>query len=256
MNLDEFNRLTLAAKIPPLDAQQWEELGASDLGYIYQSLNPSEISPDQIELVVRACSDRVRQTLAALKLQYDLNQILSLAKVHGKVLFQHIHYASNHPESKAFLKKAGIQDVVVVAPYYSFPIYGAQAALTIAEGTTPSGTATINLEGAHALSGRYDWQHKIIFQLSFNEMIETLLVLTRTENKKVFTGHGRLHDKMMEIEAQNGNFFVRLIQREVKAIAVPVSFASAIRMTSLIRAQIQKTDPAFSIEDFRIVRGN
>ena len=258
MTLDDFNAVALAHQLPLLTSEQWSSLGATDHGRNLYASAQDSLSKLDAELFIRSCSDRVKESLRHIKMEYELQQVLDLAFEHKKVLFQHIHFAKQQPESMQFLERTGLRRIqsnsASPPPYFSFPIYAEKAALTISEAQTPSGIPTVNIEGAHALSGRYDWQQKIVFQLSFEEMIEVLRVLMRHEHQRSFKGHGRLHEKMMEIEAQDGHYFVRLIQRDKRVIAVPVPIPSAIRISTLIVAQIKKTDPHFSTESLQLIK--
>lgn len=258
MTHDEFNAVALAHQLPVLTAEQWALLTGTVRGRNLKSEAQESLSRIDAELYIRSCSDRVRENLLQLKIEYDANQIVGLAFEHGKPLFQHIHFATEKPESRQYLQEVGLRRIATTSasppPYFSFPIYAEKAALTVAEAQTPSNIPTVNFEGAHALCKRYDWSQKIVFQLSFEEMIEVLRVLMRHEPLKSFKGHGRLHDKMMEISAQEGHYFIRLIQRDKRVIAVPVPIPSAIRISSLIVAQIKKTDPHFSTESLQLIK--
>jgi len=110
-------------------------------------------------------------------------------------------------------------------PYYNFKIFGSGAALCIAEATTRTERKhTINIEGAVALAGgarkTFDWPTKIVVQLTVQEAYQVLALLENKIRSLRFDGHGREHDKSLQIEFQDSHYYFRLIQRGRAAVAV------------------------------------
>ncbi|MYM41917.1 hypothetical protein [Duganella qianjiadongensis] len=97
----------------------------------------------------------------------------------------------------------------------------------------------------------YDWQSKLVFQLSPTEMYQLLAVLERKLSAVKFTGHGPAHDKFMDCKVQDGGFFVRMGQTGRAIIAVPVVPADAVRIISLLYKQILANDTHLCASDLQ-----
>jgi hypothetical protein len=144
-------------------------------------------------------------------------------------------------------------------PYYSFKIFGSSAALCVTEATTRAdGRHTVNIEGAVALGGEggrraFDWAGKIVVQLTVQEAYQVLGLLENRIAALRFDGHGRAHDKSLLVEAQDSHYFVRLIQRNRAAVAVPVRPVDAISFISLLYRQLLRNEPHLRIDDIRMM---
>lgn len=141
-------------------------------------------------------------------------------------------------------------------PYYSFKIFGAAAALCVCEARTRSGNqCTIQIEGAQLASTgghkQFDWQNKIIVQLTVQEAYLTLALFENLIPSVKFDGHGRTHDKSLLIEFQESHYFVRLIQRGRAAVAVQVRAVDAVQVVALLYKQLLTNEPHLGIEDLR-----
>ncbi|MGI4890871.1 MAG: hypothetical protein ACRYGJ_17550 [Janthinobacterium lividum] len=142
-------------------------------------------------------------------------------------------------------------------PYYSFKIFGSAAALCVSEARTRSSNQhTIQVEGAQALGGggarrEFDWENKIIIQLTVQEAYLTLALFENLIPSVRFDGHGRTHDKSLHIDFQDSHYFVRVIQRGRAAVALPVTAVDAIRIVALLYKQLLANDKHLRIDDIR-----
>lgn len=219
--------------------------------------------------VVNALGPGVRRTVEQLGFQFDLLAIISSAKLDGSAGINTIKAANANPGNRAravaYLQGVGLELTFSPAaalakpiepPYYSFKIYGGAAALCVSEARTRAGNqCTIQVEGALGMGsgGRreFDWQNKIIVQLTVQE---TYLALALFENKLKsirFDGHGDRHDKSLHIEFQERHYFVRMTQRGKTAVAIPVSPVDALQVVSLLYKQIRTNDPHLEIAQIR-----
>ena len=128
--------------------------------------------------------------------------------------------------------------------------------MTISEARTrKSNLATVQFDGARGLTsdGRttYDWQSKLVFQLSPAEMYQLLALLERKLTAVKFTGHGPAHDKFLDCKVQEGGFFIRMGQTGRPIVALPVIPADAVRVISLLYRQILANDAHLTPSDLQ-----
>lgn len=232
---------------------------------------------DSLAAVVHALAPGVRRTVEQLGFQFDLPAIIAAAKVDRLAGFDTIRAANansgNRARAVAYLQGAGLQvangnatvapspAAPIEPPYYSFKIFGSSAALCVSEARTRVGNqCTIQIEGALALGGgggrrEFDWQQKIIVQLTVQEAYLALALFENLIPSVKFDGHGRAHDKSLHIDFQDSHYFVRVIQRGRAAVALPVTAVDAIRIVTLLYKQHLANDPHLRIEDIRALVG-
>jgi len=222
---------------------------------------------DQLAAVVNALAPSVRLMVEQLGFQFDLQAIIAAAKLDGSAGINTIKAASANPGNRAravaYIQGAGLQlafspaaSAPIEAPYYSFKIFGGSAALCVSEARTRAGNqCTIQVEGTLRLGGgnrrEYDWQNKIIVQLTVQEAYLALALFENKLKSVRFDGHGNRHDKSLHIEFQEQHYFVRMTQRDKAAVAVPVSPVDALQVVSLLYKQIQTNDPHLEIAQIR-----
>lgn len=227
---------------------------------------------EQLAAVVNALAPGVRRTVEQLGFQFDLPTIIAAAKLDGCAGIETIKAANANPGNRAravtYLQVAGLQVAIRIAavapapaapiepPYYSFKIFGSGAALCVSEARTRSSNQhTIQVEGALTLGGsarrEFDWQNKIIVQLTVQEAYLTLALLENLVSSVKFDGHGRTHDKSLHIDFQDSHYFVRVIQRGRAAVALPVRAVDAIQIVSLLYKQLLKNEEHLDIADIR-----
>jgi len=226
---------------------------------------------DQLAAVVHALAPSVRRTVEQLGFQFDLAVIIAAAKLDGSAGIDMIKGANANPGNRAravsYLQGVGLQVASSVTgaalepatpidpPYYSFKIFGSGAALCVSEARTRAGNQyTIQIEGALALgAGRreFDWQNKIIVQLTVQEAYTALALFENLIPSVKYDGHGRAHDKSLHIDFQDSHYFVRVIQRGRAAVALPVRAVDAIQIVALLYKQLLRNEAHLRIEDIR-----
>lgn len=227
----------------------------------------------QLAAVVHALAPGVRRTVEQLGFQFDLAVIIAAAKLDGSAGIDTIKAANANPGNRAravaYLHSAGLQVATRTAtaapapaapiepPYYSFKIFGSGAALCISEARTrATNQHTIQIEGALALGGggarrEFDWQNKIIVQLTVQEAYLALALFENLIPNVKFDGHGRAHDKSLHIDFQDSHYFVRVIQRGRAAVALPVRAVDTIQIVALLYRQLLANAPHLQIADIR-----
>lgn len=114
-------------------------------------------------------------------------------------------------------------------------IYGTKSALTVvATKTKTEEYHTLTIEGARATEGvkrNYQWNQKIILQLTRSEIPYFIGVLVGMIQKAEFKNHGAQKNKSMKIENQANNFFINLTEGGKPAVAVPISLDDALSLS-------------------------
>jgi len=228
---------------------------------------------EKLAVVVHALAPGVRRTVEQLGFQFDLSAIISAAMREGSSGFDTIKAANANAGNRAraivYLQGAGLplsEAGAAVAPapaspteppYYSFKIFGSAAALCVSEARTRAGNqCTIQIEGALLLAsggGRkeFDWRNKLIVQLTVQEAYLALALFENLIPSVKFDGHGRTHEKSLQIDFQESHYFVRVIQRGRAAVAVPVRPVDAIPIVALLYKQLLRNEQHLRIEDIR-----
>jgi hypothetical protein len=278
MKLSTILETLAAARLPSVTAEQLQHLVGTAEGKTFANdlkwFAAGETGRrDQLAAVVHALTPGVRRTVEQLGFQFDLPAIIAAAKLDGSAGIDTIKAANANPgiraRAVAYLKGAGLQvtnrtsaaapapAMPVEPPYYSFKIFASTAALCMSEARTRAGNQhTIQIEGALALSGgsarrEFDWQNKIIVQLSVQEAYMALALFENMIPSVKFDGHGRAHDKSLHIDRQELHYFVRVIQRGRAAIALPVRAVDSIQIVALLYRQLLANEPHLQIGDIR-----
>jgi hypothetical protein len=227
---------------------------------------------EQLAAVVHALAPGVRRTVEQLGFEFDVLALICAAKRDGLSDFDTIKAAnanvSNRARAVAYLQAAGLQLASTCAaavpaaaapvepPYYSFKIFASGAALCVSEARTRTGNQhTIQVEGALLLAGgsrkEFDWPNKIIVQLTVQEAYLMLALFENLIPSVKFDGHGRTHDKSLQINFQDSHYFVRVIQRGRAAVALPVRAVDTIQIVALLYRQMLANEPHLRIADIR-----
>jgi len=274
MKLSEITSILAAAGLPALSRDQLLELASSGGGKQFEAALIAFNAGDrqqrhQLEATVRVLDTTTRSTLQRIGGQLPVDQLVTLACKEQRRFFDAIEAtAMRTPRAAAarsYLAELGAAAAVAHStpaptadpPYYSFKIFSAAAALCIAEATTRAERKhTINIEGAMALAGggarkTFDWPNKIVVQLTVQEAYQVLALLENKIRSLRFDGHGREHDKSLQIEFQDSHYYFRLIQRGRAAVAVQVRPVDSIQIVSLLYKQLLANDPHLCIEDVR-----
>lgn len=272
MKLSEITSILAAAGLPALSRDQLLELADSGAGKSFEAaliaFDAGERQRrDELEATVRVLDAKIRTTLQRIGGQLPVDLLVAVACREQRRFFNAIDaIAMRTPRAAAarsYLAELGAAAAVTDSmpapaadpPYYSFKIFGSAAALCIAEATTRAERKhTINIEGAVALAGgsarkTFDWPSKILLQLTVQEAYQLLALLENKIRSVRFDGHGREHDKSLQVEFQDSHYFFRLIQRGRAAVAVPIRAVDSFQIVALLYKQLLRNEPHLRIED-------
>ena len=274
MKLSEITSILAAAGLPALSRDQLLELASSGAGKRFEAAliafgAGDRQQRDELEATVRVLDAKTRSTMQRIGGQLPIDQLVTLACKEQRRFFDAIDaIAMRTPRAAAAQNYlAGLGAAAAVSdhtpapvadpPYYSFKIFSSTAALCIAEATTRAERKhTINIEGAVALAGggarkTFDWPNKIVVQLTVQEAYQVLALLENKIRSLRFDGHGREHDKSLQIEFQDSHYYFRLIQRGRPAVAVQVRAVDSLQIVSLIYKQLLRNEQHLRIDDIR-----
>ncbi len=280
MKLSQIQATLSAAEVPHLERAQLMRLAGTASGKAFASdLEAFSAGAadrrDDIAAVAYTLGDSCKTVLEQLRYEFDVDQVVNVAKREKRRFFSALHaIATNSPrkaDAEHYLSSLGLprsapeqRGTVSLAsapapaapPYFSFKLFGSSAALCISEARTRAGNQhTIQVEGATAIAAggarAFDWQSKIIVQLTTQECYLALALFENKLKSVRFDGHGDRHDKSLHIEFQERHYFVRMTQRGKAAVAVPVRPVDALQVISLLYKQIRTNDPHLEIEQIR-----
>lgn len=273
MKLSEITSILNQATLSPLSRDQLLELAGTEAGKRFEAALVAfsagdRTRRDQLEATVRVLDAKTRATLQRIGGQLPVGQLVAVACREQRRFFDAIDAIENRTTraaaARSYLVELGAaaggpdaaQSPAADPPYYSFPIFGSNAALCIAEATTRAGRKhTINVEGAVALAGgarkTFDWPNKIVVQLTVQEAYQVLALLENKMRSLRFDGHGREHDKSLQIEFQDSHYFFRLIQRGRAAVAVQVRAVDSLQIISLLYRQLLRNETHLQLHDIR-----
>lgn len=275
MKLSDITRILADAGLPALSREQLIELAGTDAGKRFQTALVAFSNGDpkcraELAATVQALGTDTKLLLQRLGSKLPTSQVVIIACKEQHRFFDAIAASETNTErgldARRYLTQLGIHSEATPAratlnepPYYSFKIFGAGAALCIAEATSLTERKhTINVEGATILAsngGRkmFDWANKIVVQLTVQEAYQVLALLENKIRQLRFDGHGRAHDKSLQIAFQDSHYFFRLIQRGRAAVAVQVRAVDSLQIVSLLYKQLLRNDPHLRIDDLRVM---
>ncbi len=278
MKLSTILETLTTARLPSVTSEQLRQLVGTAEGKAFAEdlkwFTAGETGRrQQLAAVVHALAPGVRRTVEQLGFQFDLPAIIAAAKLDDSSGIETIKAASASPGNRAravaYLHGAGLQvanrtapaeparAAPIEPPYFSFKIFGSGAVLCVSEARTRSSNQhTIQVEGALALGGagarrEFDWQNKIIVQLTVQEAYLVLALFENLIPSVKLDGHGRAHDKSLHVDFQDSHYFVKVIQRGRAAVALPVRAVDAIQIVALLYRQMLANEPHLQIADIR-----
>jgi hypothetical protein len=140
-------------------------------------------------------------------------------------------------------------------PRLRLRLFGKTAAHTLEvtahrRGSDFMGVHVVSIDSAHALGagGGYDWAHKLVLQLTPEEMpavVATLMGLTPSVR---FGHHGANRDKFVEVRRQDGGL-VMVTGEKALSYSVPVPTASIYYVLDLFCRAMARADPGRSVSD-------
>lgn len=274
MKLSEITSILAAAGLPAPSRDQLLELASSGGGKRFEAAliafgAGDRQQRDELEATVRVLDAKTRYTLQRIGSQLPVDQLVRLACKEQRRFFDAIDAIDTRTPHAAAARNylTGLGAAAAVAdstpapaadpPYYSFKIFSSAAALCIAEATTRAERKhTINIEGTVVLAGggarkAFDWPNKIVVQLTVQEAYQVLALLENKIRSLRFDGHGREHDKSLQIAFQDSHYYFRLIQRGRSAVAVPVHAVDSLQIVSLLYKQLLRNESHLRIDDIR-----
>ncbi|EQD79683.1 hypothetical protein B1A_01603 [mine drainage metagenome] len=135
--------------------------------------------------------------------------------------------------------------------------YGGSAALCVEASESQGGNPTVRFELAPATaknSKTYQWENKLIVQLTADELPQLLAVLFRFAVGVRFANHGPTKSKWLSLENQDGGLFIKAGDKDVRVLAIPVSTADAlVSITDVALGVAHKKYPHLSGEDLKLI---
>jgi hypothetical protein len=276
MKVSEIAAILARAKLPAPGRDQLMELAGGEAGKRFadalHAFAAGDASRrDELEATVLVLDPKLQAALKRAGCRFTVGQLAGLAQREQRRFFDAIAAIENggarSGPARVYLAELGLiqsgagttPTEPAAPPYYNFHIFGASGALCISEARTrKSNQHTVQIEGANALDGgsgrrAFDWPNKITVQLTVQEAYQVLALLENKLRTLKFDGHGRGHDKSLQIAFQDSHYFIRLIQRGRAAVSVPVRAVDAIPLVSLLYRQLLRNEPHLRIEDIRMM---
>jgi len=141
-----------------------------------------------------------------------------------------------------------------VREFFTMTFYSNKSALCF-NATEKEGEHSINLDGGNKKPGQpeggraIDWNDKIVFGFSAEELIQLAWVLMGISVGCRFSGHGPMHDKSFQFERQDKGYFCSVSAKDKSPRAVPLSYSAAARLMFLVSRQIQKNYPNMTVTE-------
>lgn len=138
--------------------------------------------------------------------------------------------------------------------FFSMTFYGGKSALCF-NAVSKDGEHTLTLDGGNKKpnqpeGGRaIDWQDKVTFGFSADELVEFAWVLLGVNVSCKFSGHGPMHDKSFQFERQDKGYFASCSAKDKGARAIPLSYAAGARLMFLVTRQIHKNFPHMTVNE-------
>ena len=126
-------------------------------------------------------------------------------------------------------------------------IYGGRGALAFEPCKSRAGKLALSVDAAVSTGVRqYNWQQKIVVQLTEKEMLLLYAVLRGYLTHFEATAHGEANDKSFRIENQGHKFFVKVSQKGRPMVALPVEPPDAAMLTLAVGNALVKSQPVLA----------
>ena len=135
-----------------------------------------------------------------------------------------------------------------------FVAYGGKAAFQVSTTKTKDKRDTISIESANKLNPndandrKLDWNNKLLFQLSLNELPVFIAVMLGYVEKARFDLHGACNSKYLEVINQQKNFYFKSGSQDIQMKVAPVSVADATHFGMLALGAYAQNFPGLSSE--------
>ena len=142
--------------------------------------------------------------------------------------------------------------------FFSMTFYGGKSALCF-NATEKDGAFSVNLDAGNKKPGQadggraIDWNDKVVFGFSQDELIEFAWVLLGLSPSCEFSGHGPLHDKGFQFKRQDTGYFASCSAKDKGSRAVPMSHAAGFRLMLLVTRQINKNFPDMTVAEITLM---
>ncbi len=122
-------------------------------------------------------------------------------------------------------------------------VFAASAALTVATAETQlCRSHTVNLEAARRIQGtpHYDWDNKLVLQVSPSEAPDVLAVLAGWKPGVEFQYHGPAKNKGYRLQQQGSHLLIELFSKTAGKLLVPTQPADQLKVLALFFRQFQR----------------
>lgn len=189
----------------------------------------------------KIAAEYVRRTIASLSLPQNEPEQRPANDVAEETNGDARKNTSENPEPQEEQQRV---HEVSTREFKSVHAYGGKAALCFSASTTRDDEHTVRIEGAMSTGTRiYDWQSKVIFQLTVQEIPLVIGVLHGFMDKLELKGHGKENEKALIIENQRDKYFISLLCKGQAPRGVPVPAKDIYSIITLLLRQALKNDP-------------
>lgn len=264
MKSDQINALLQRASYSALNDDAIEAitqvLGASWLAWADDVARFGKESPRWSDLrsVLMAVNAQTTLVLGKLCLDTTLAERVVVFQREGKPLRDAVAALQKEPANaiavtfviKAFAAYVSKQDRAIESRVHH--IYGSTNAVTFEHARSRGGRACLQVEAASRPSRAhgFDWQRKIIVQLSDTEALQVLSVLRGWLETFEAQHHGPARDKRMTIRRQDGGAggFLVSVRQPNEARVVPMPVFDAFKVTAMILRIMAENEPHLTPE--------
>ena len=95
---------------------------------------------------------------------------------------------------------------------------------------------TVRIDATTGTRGEYNWDRKIVFQLTLRELPTLAAFLLGYSGSRIFeaTNHGRGGGKTLRLEDQGAHYFLRVSEPGSPVVAVPIAPAEVFGLAELV----------------------
>lgn len=135
-----------------------------------------------------------------------------------------------------------------------FVAYGGKAAFQLGDSKTKDGKHTIMIESANKLNPndrndrKLDWNNKVCFQLTINELPIFIAVMYGFLSAARFDSHGACNSKFLDVFNQGDKFFFKSGAKDVALKVAPVSVTEATHFGMMALGAYAQNFPGISSE--------
>ncbi|WP_240224732.1 hypothetical protein [Rheinheimera hassiensis] len=176
----------------------------------------------------------------------------SLSRVNNgpSEISQHVNSQQQHSSNTGNSKQT---TQPFVEPRIEHVGYGKNAAFQFSSGKSRSGLHTVFMESAKRLNPNdpnnrdYNWQKKILLQLTASELPIVIAVLMGQLPSCEFKNHGP-QNKWFSIENQGKNFYMKMGASQMEMNVAPISLVDALQFGTIALVSYIKNYPGLSSE--------